>query len=73
MSAALLALPDSPGAGFPGMSLDESLRALDALGAGECLACGAMVEVATDGRVVCERCGSTLEAPVRRGNQLAMV
>ena len=73
MSAAMLTCSDTAEARFFGGSLDETLRALSTLGVGECLVCGAVVEVSRDGRVSCAACGSVLGAPARKEDQLAIV
>ncbi|MFN8187845.1 MAG: hypothetical protein U0R69_12320 [Gaiellales bacterium] len=64
---------DTLEAGFAEVLLDEVLRVLDEVGAGECLVCGELVDVGRGGHVHCAVCGSVLEAPARPGGQLAMV
>jgi hypothetical protein len=73
MTTAMLIRSDTTEDRFREASLDDALRALPLLGVGECLVCGAVVQVAADGHIDCPACGSVLEAPARRRDQLAMV
>lgn len=75
MTMAMLTASERREAGSrSGESLDEALRALVTLGVGECLVCGAVVEVGSDGRVCCGACGSELGEPAGQvdQDQLAM-
>jgi len=73
MSAAMLTRADTSKARFLEASLEDALRAFSLFAMGECLVCGAVAEVTEEGRVACGACGSVLEAPAPRRDQLAIV
>jgi hypothetical protein len=72
MTVAMLAAPAHPETGSP-RSLEEALDALVQERAGECLVCGAHVEVDRADRVACDACGAVLDPPPEGAGQLGLL